>query len=175
MAAHYDNVRRIPNADFKRQTLQLALETNVFKKNSRHVRRGASSRIASASEATATGAASVTDKLSSSLGVGVGASANDVVTAKDDLPVNRSGNDLNDSRHQYRSAEGLTIEDIENCIDWGDVYSVASYNGYIPIPELSNHYKEYLTRYGVLLSELAKRVDSLNIGVVELFAAAKRS
>lgn len=59
-------------------------------------------------------------------------------------------------------------------LDWDDIFSSISYNNLISIANLEGHYKEFLTRYGVLLSELHKRVDALQISSSELFAAARR-
>lgn len=58
-------------------------------------------------------------------------------------------------------------------LDWGDVRQAAGH--VVNIAELNVAYKEFLTRYGVLVSEIARRMDSVNVSSYELFAAVKRA
>ena len=67
-------------------------------------------------------------------------------------------------------------QDVESShLDWEDVFAAGSYNGWICLSEISIAYKEFQTRYGVLMGELARRMDTLGISPQELFAAAKKS
>ncbi|CAD7940444.1 unnamed protein product [Amoebophrya sp. A120] len=60
-------------------------------------------------------------------------------------------------------------------LDWEDIFVAGSYNGWFPLPDLCLSYKEFQTRYGVLIGELARRMETLGISSHELFAAAKKS